>query len=80
MRLLIHYVGDVHQPLHATARVDHEYPRGDFGGNTVHLPNKDESLTFMLSGILFHMNSADMHPFHSPMMAGPKMETELQPS
>jgi hypothetical protein len=41
MRLMIHYVGDVHQPLHATARVDHEYPKGDFGGNFVHLPAKD---------------------------------------
>lgn len=41
MRLLIHYVGDVHQPLHATSRVDHEYPQGDFGGNTVKLPSHD---------------------------------------
>ena len=41
MRLIIHYVGDVHQPLHATSRVDHEYPKGDFGGNTVKLPAKD---------------------------------------
>lgn len=38
---MIHYVGDIHQPLHATSRVDHEYPKGDFGGNTVHLPAKD---------------------------------------
>ena len=41
MRLLIHYVGDVHQPLHATSRVDHNYPRGDYGGNTVYLPELD---------------------------------------
>jgi len=41
VRLLIHYVGDIHQPLHATSRVDKEYPKGDFGGNTVHLPAKD---------------------------------------
>jgi len=41
MRLMIHYVGDIHQPLHATARVDHEYPKGDYGGNLVHLPTKD---------------------------------------
>ena len=41
LRLMIHYVGDIHQPLHATARVDHEYPKGDFGGNLVHLPKKD---------------------------------------
>ena len=41
MRLLIHYVGDIHQPLHAESRVDHEYPKGDFGGNTVKIPAKD---------------------------------------
>lgn len=33
MRLLIHYAGDVHQPLHATSRIDKNYPKGDFGGN-----------------------------------------------
>ena len=29
LRLIIHYVGDIHQPLHATARVDKEYEKGD---------------------------------------------------
>ena len=38
MRLLIHYLGDIHQPLHATARVDKEYPVGDKGGNMFPLP------------------------------------------
>lgn len=33
LRLVIHYVGDIHQPLHATAAVDPEYPSGDRGGN-----------------------------------------------
>ena len=41
LRLLMHYTGDVHQPLHATARVDHEYPAGDRGGNSFPLPSKD---------------------------------------
>lgn len=41
MRLLIHYAGDIHQPLHATTRVDKEYPKGDFGGNTVPIPDRD---------------------------------------
>lgn len=39
IRLLIHYVGDVHQPLHASARVDKKYPKGDAGGNAFGLPN-----------------------------------------
>ena len=38
LRLMIHYAGDVHQPLHATARVDKEYPAGDRGGNSFHVP------------------------------------------
>lgn len=41
MRLLIHYVGDVHQPLHATSRVDKKYPKGDRGGNDFPLPNTE---------------------------------------
>ena len=33
MRLLLHYVGDSHQPLHGETRLDKEYPNGDRGGN-----------------------------------------------
>lgn len=33
LRLLIHYVGDLHQPLHNIARYTQESPNGDFGGN-----------------------------------------------
>lgn len=32
---LLHIVGDVHQPLHATARFSAAHPRGDNGGNGV---------------------------------------------
>ena len=42
---LLHLVGDVHQPLHATSRFDHQQPNGDRGGNSVALckrPCKDE--------------------------------------
>lgn len=39
MRLLIHYVGDIHQPMHCVSRVDKEYPAGDKGGNDFPLPN-----------------------------------------
>ena len=37
---MIHYTGDIHQPLHATSRVDHEFPKGDRGGNSVSLPSR----------------------------------------
>ncbi len=39
LRLLIHYVGDIHQPLHATSRVNPQYKKGDAGGNFVAIPN-----------------------------------------
>jgi len=37
--LLIHYVGDLHQPLHAVAEVDSTYPSGDRGGNSEAIPS-----------------------------------------
>lgn len=41
LRLIIHYVGDIHQPLHASSRVDSKYPKGDAGGNFFKVPSKD---------------------------------------
>jgi hypothetical protein len=34
---ILHLVGDVHQPLHATSRFTHDLPDGDRGGNSVKL-------------------------------------------
>lgn len=39
LRLVIHFIGDVHQPLHATTLVDNTYPSGDNGGNNEKLPS-----------------------------------------
>lgn len=39
LRLLIHYVGDQHQPLHSETRVDPTYPDGDRGGNSFLTPS-----------------------------------------
>jgi len=33
LRFLIHFVGDIHQPLHATSRETEAHPKGDRGGN-----------------------------------------------
>ena len=35
LRILIHVVGDIHQPLHTATRVSRLYPEGDKGGNLV---------------------------------------------
>ena len=39
LRILLHVVGDIHQPLHAATRVSTEFPKGDQGGNLVRLDN-----------------------------------------
>lgn len=41
LRLIIHYVGDLHQPLHATSEVNSQFPEGDRGGNSHKVPSKD---------------------------------------
>lgn len=35
LRFIIHFVGDIHQPLHCATRVDSKNPEGDRGGNLV---------------------------------------------
>ncbi len=35
LRLIIHFVGDIHQPLHCATRVSSAHPEGDRGGNLV---------------------------------------------
>ena len=39
LRLMIHYMGDIVQPLHCEMRYNSDYPDGDKGGNTFPLPN-----------------------------------------
>jgi hypothetical protein len=35
LRFIIHFVGDIHQPLHCASRIDKTHPDGDRGGNLV---------------------------------------------
>lgn len=44
-RILLHVVGDLHQPLHAATRVSGRYPLGDRGGNLVRLPREPVART-----------------------------------
>ena len=39
LRLFLHYVADIHQPLHALSRYTKENPQGDKGGNAMRLKN-----------------------------------------
>jgi hypothetical protein len=40
LRFIIHFVGDIHQPLHCATRVDRAHPDGDRGGNLVKIKVK----------------------------------------
>jgi len=42
LRLVIHYLGDIHQPLHSIVEVNAEYTNGDEGGNTEKVPDDGE--------------------------------------
>jgi hypothetical protein len=46
LRFVIHFVGDIHQPLHCATRVDGKNPEGDAGGNFffVKIPDKNGKL------------------------------------
>jgi len=65
LRLLIHYIGDIHQPLHATARINPSYPKGDMGGNLFKLP-EDRGVTNLHSlwdSILYEFVGTPNMPF-----------------
>jgi len=51
---LIHLVGDVHQPLHATARFTrlHRAPKGDMGGVLFKINDESDALHFFWDGAL----------------------------
>lgn len=49
---LLHLVGDVHQPLHATSRFIHGLPHGDAGGNFVKLTGQPAKLHQFWDGLL----------------------------
>jgi hypothetical protein len=59
---LLHLVGDVHQPLHATSRFTHDTPGGDEGGNKVSLcdePGCRRELHGEWDGLLGRSRSAE---------------------
>jgi len=65
IRFLIHYVGDIHQPLHSTSRVNDDYPEGDRGGNSFHLPNKqkDSNLHAVWDAVVYKYGTSFKLPF-----------------
>jgi hypothetical protein len=53
LRFIIHFVGDIHQPLHCSTRVDEALPDGDQGGNLffVHTPHRTKLHSFWDGGL-----------------------------
>lgn len=54
LRFIIHFVGDIHQPLHCATRVDSAHPHGDQGGNKV---------TIKITGKNGMLQSIDLHKY-----------------
>jgi len=72
LRNLIHFVGDIHQPLHATTAVTKAHPHGDEGGNSVKLYMKGfdgDNLHFYWDHMFYHWspNGKDEGELTSPL-------------
>jgi len=61
LRRLIHWAGDIHQPLHATTHISPNYPNGDTGGNLflVGLPKPLNNLHSLWDSGLDHWEDAE---------------------
>ncbi len=68
-RYLIHLVGDIHQPLHSVALYNKTYPKGDAGGNLLHIKTLNGTVqnfhSFWDSGAFRLQN--DSYTFVRPM-------------
>merc|ERR1711976_124333 len=72
LRNLIHFVGDIHQPLHATAAVMKDHPDGDEGGNSIKLwmeGMEGDNLHFFWDHMFYHWspNGKDEGELTSPL-------------
>lgn len=68
MRLLIHYIGDISQPLHTITRVTPRSPGGDKGGNLFNISSpvgfKDVTNLHSLWDTMIYADHTVMHtPF-----------------
>lgn len=65
LRLIIHYMGDLHQPLHLVSRYTKENPKGDKGGNLFELKNhyKANELHAVFDNVLYLYHTSIKRPF-----------------
>ena len=78
---IIHFIGDVHQPLHATELYSQHFPHGDHGGNEfpVYYQDKQWRLHFIWDSVCgVWQNSPDRPPSQSTLNWLSEMALEFQ--
>lgn len=65
LRMLVHFVGDIVQPLHSMSRYNTEYPRGDAGANAFKLKRRYgvSSLHSLWDKVLYKERNNIRRPF-----------------
>ena len=65
LRLLIHFMGDVHQPLHCSDRYTKDKPHGDKGGNDFATKSHDKAkeLHAVWDNAVYQYHSTIHRPF-----------------
>ena len=68
LRFVIHFVGDIHQPLHCSARVDKKNPGGDQGGNLffIKVPDRVKLHSFWDGGLNSFLKGGGPPDFEPP--------------
>ena len=71
MRFLIHYLGDIHQPLHCSTRVDPDFPHGDRGGNDFPLKYhySVDNLHSLWDAVMYEYHDSMKLPFAADLWA-----------
>ena len=78
LRLIIHFVGDIHQPLHCSARVTAALPKGDLGGNLFGIMLREKDGGLKKSNLHSYWDGGiGSFPKTGPNFAPPPMEQVL---
>jgi hypothetical protein len=66
--LLVHFVGDIHQPLHTINRYSKQHPQGDLGGNKykIHAAHADNLHLYWDQGLYFNLKYFANYPLNLP--------------
>ena len=69
LRFIIHFVGDLHQPLHCSTRVSQAHPQGDEGGNLVKITGAKNLHSFWDGGLTTFPREGPPPNFTPPSLA-----------